>query len=112
MAEGWAAAGRALVHRLADRPAVPGLVLPRRAGGFDLQRLSLYDRAAREIKEVRDSLSLKNGDAGKPDPRWRKILRSEDVHFVICYEPNPLGLRPWSPLPTLLTAPDGGLCPA
>ncbi len=67
---------------------------PGERGGFDLHRLPLYDRAARDIKEVRDSLSFRNGDVGKPDPRWRKVLRSEDVHFVIGYEPNPLPLRP------------------
>ncbi len=79
---------------------------PGERGGYDLQRLPLYDHAAREIKQVRDSLAFRDGDAGKPDPRWRKVLRSEDVHFLICYEQNPLPLRFGSPLPTLLTAPD------
>ncbi len=79
---------------------------PGERGGYDLQRLPLYDQAAREIKQVRDSLAFRDGDAGKPDPRWRKVLRSEDVHFLICYEPSPLPLRSGSPLPTLLTSPD------
>ena len=79
---------------------------PGERGGYDLQRLPLYDHAAREIKQVRDSLAFRDGDAGKPDPRWRKALRSEDVHFLICYEQNPLPLRFGSPLPTLLTSPD------
>ena len=34
VAEGRAAAGRTVVHRLAVRPAVPGLVLPRRAAAW------------------------------------------------------------------------------
>ena len=107
VAEGRPVAGRPLVHRLPERPALPGLVLPRRA-----RRLSTSSgcrcttRRRAEIKQVRDSLAFRDGDAGKPDPRWRKVLRSEDVHFLICYEPNPLPLRSGSPLPTLLTSPD------
>ena len=41
---------------------------PGERGGYDLQRLPLYDHAAREIKQVRDSLAFRDGDAGKPDP--------------------------------------------
>jgi hypothetical protein len=79
---------------------------PGERGCIDRERLPLYDETARAVfKPLRESLAVQNGDAGQPDPRWRKLLRSLDAHFVICFEPNPLG-RPSSSLPTLLSAPE------
>ncbi|HVS34708.1 MAG TPA: hypothetical protein VMS17_03940 [Gemmataceae bacterium] len=79
---------------------------PDELGCFDAVRLSLYDaQTIRDNRQIRESLSdAKAGDFGKPDPRWRNLMRSFEAHFLICYTPYPL--RESSPLRTMLRSPD------